>query len=77
MRLFREVAIETPCIGVYQGTPCRCSDRGYYKTRQDKRQKGLAHVPLKLSALQICPVDHFKNYIFQFNIKSLKKLCMT
>ena len=36
MQLFREVAIETPCIGVYQGTPCRCSDRGYYKTRQDK-----------------------------------------
>ena len=40
MRLFREVAIETPCIGVYQGTPCRCSDRGYYKTRQDKDQDG-------------------------------------
>ena len=36
MRLFREVAIETPCIGVYQGTPCRCSDRGYYKTRQER-----------------------------------------
>ena len=43
MRLFREVAIETPCIGVYQGTPCRCSDRGYYKTRQDKTRQDKKH----------------------------------
>ena len=45
MRLFREVAIETPCIGVYQGTPCRCSDRGYYKTRQDKVELDLILYP--------------------------------
>ena len=35
---------------------------------------GLAHGALKVSALQIRPVDHFKSYyIFCFYMKNLKK----
>ena len=38
--------------------------------------RGLAQVVLKLSALQIRPVDHFKNYILQFYMKDLKERYM-
>ena len=36
-------------------------------------REGLAHGALKLSALQICPVDHFKSYIYWFYMKTPEK----